>query len=168
MIFFLSPQDWTCSVAVPGTSRNNNSENREPTGDRSLNDPYPEVMFSACHTCNLNDSDQEETHHTMRKLSFRKTISSVAKNKFQALDHSPGDGNSRFLSWIITLGYQRRVFVKCDWGSPYILEELDGHQIYPLSFILDSFRSTCFHSQPNQFRQLNAFSSKLKIEVTRT
>ena len=39
----LNPQVRTCSVAVPGTSRNNNSENREPTGDRSSDDPYPEV-----------------------------------------------------------------------------------------------------------------------------
>ena len=33
--FFLNPQVRTCSVAVPKTSRNNNSENRETTGDRS-------------------------------------------------------------------------------------------------------------------------------------
>jgi len=46
--FLLNPQVRTCSVAVPGTSRDNNAENREPTGDRSLNDPCPEVMFSAC------------------------------------------------------------------------------------------------------------------------
>ena len=30
--FFLNRQVRTCSVAVPGTSRNNDSENREPTG----------------------------------------------------------------------------------------------------------------------------------------
>ena len=59
--FLLKPQVWTCSVAVPGTSRNNNSENEEPTGDRSLNDPCPEVLFSACLTSNLNDSEQETT-----------------------------------------------------------------------------------------------------------
>ena len=29
--FLLKPQVWTCSVAVPGTSKNNNSENPEPT-----------------------------------------------------------------------------------------------------------------------------------------
>ena len=40
--FLLKPQVRTCSVAVPGTSKNNNSENREPTGDRSLGDPCPE------------------------------------------------------------------------------------------------------------------------------
>ena len=61
--FLLNPQVRTCFVAVPGTSRNNNSENREPTGDRSLDNPCPEVLFSACHTSNLNDSEQEETHH---------------------------------------------------------------------------------------------------------
>ena len=41
--FLLSPQVRTCSVAVPGTSRNTDLENRETTGDRSSDDPYPEV-----------------------------------------------------------------------------------------------------------------------------
>ena len=54
--FLLNPQVRTCSVAVPGPSRNNNSENREPTGDRSIDDPCPELVLSACHTSNLNDS----------------------------------------------------------------------------------------------------------------
>ena len=61
--FLLNPQVRTCFVAVPVTSRNNNSENREPTGDPFLNDLCPEVVFSACHTSNLNDSELEETHH---------------------------------------------------------------------------------------------------------
>ena len=60
----VNPQVRTCSVAVPGSSRNNNSENREPTGDRFLNNPRPEEEFSACRTSNLTESDQEETHHT--------------------------------------------------------------------------------------------------------
>ena len=37
----LNPQVRTCSVAVPGSSRNNNSGNRETTGDRSSDDRYP-------------------------------------------------------------------------------------------------------------------------------
>ena len=61
--FLLSPKFRTCSVAVPGTSRNNNSENWEPTGDRSLGDPCPETVFSAYHSSNLNDSAQAEAHH---------------------------------------------------------------------------------------------------------
>ena len=60
----LNPQVWTCSVAVPGTSRNNDSENREPTGDRSLRDPCPEAVFSTYHSGNVIDSGLEETHHT--------------------------------------------------------------------------------------------------------
>ena len=54
----LNPQVRTSSVAVPGTSRNNNSEKWEPSWDRSLDDPCPELMFSACY------SEQEETHHS--------------------------------------------------------------------------------------------------------
>ena len=43
--FFLNPQVRTCSMAVPGTSRNTTLENRENTGDRSSDDPYPEVGY---------------------------------------------------------------------------------------------------------------------------
>ena len=59
----LNPQVRTCSIAVPGTSRNNDSENWEHTGDRFLGDPCPEAVFSACHSSNLSDSEQDETHH---------------------------------------------------------------------------------------------------------
>ena len=60
----LNPQIRTCSVAVPGTSRNNDSENREPTGDRSLNDPCTKVVFSSHHFGNQNGSELEETQHS--------------------------------------------------------------------------------------------------------
>ena len=67
--FLLNPQVRIGSVAVPGISRNNGSENREPTGDRSLSNPSPEVVFSTYHSSNLNDSEQEETNnnHTVQK-----------------------------------------------------------------------------------------------------
>ena len=61
--FFLNPQVQTCSGTVPATSRNNDSENREPTGDRSLNDPYPEVEFSVRQANASAESDREETYH---------------------------------------------------------------------------------------------------------
>ena len=61
--FLLNPQVRTCSVAVPGTSRNSNSENREPTGDRSLDDPCPEVRFSSHHSGTLNSSEAEDFPH---------------------------------------------------------------------------------------------------------
>ena len=47
--FLLNPQVRTCSVAVHGTSRNANSENRETHGDRSSNDPCPDVGFFPHH-----------------------------------------------------------------------------------------------------------------------
>ena len=62
--FLLKPQVRTCSVAILGTSRNSNSENREPTGDRSLDDPCPEARFSSHHSGNLNSSEVEEYPHT--------------------------------------------------------------------------------------------------------
>ena len=62
--YLLNLQVRIFSAAVPGTSRNYGSENREPNWDRSLGDPCPEAVFSACHSSNLNDSEQEETHHS--------------------------------------------------------------------------------------------------------
>ena len=61
--FLLNPQVRTCSVAVPGTSRNNHSENREPTEDRFLGYPCSEVGFSTSHSSNLIASVQDETHY---------------------------------------------------------------------------------------------------------
>ena len=63
--FLLNPRVRTFCAAVTGTSRNNNSENQEPAGDRSLDDTYPEVESSACQTSTRNDSDPEETSHML-------------------------------------------------------------------------------------------------------
>ena len=62
--FLLNPQVRTCSVAVPGTSRNNNSENRETTGDRSSDDPCPEVRYFSYHCGHLNGPEAENYPHT--------------------------------------------------------------------------------------------------------
>ena len=75
--FLLNPQVRTCSVAVPGTSRNNNnSENRETTGDRSLDDPCPRSgVFFFHHSGQLNSPDTENyphSHHVARRLIFGK------------------------------------------------------------------------------------------------
>ena len=61
--FFLNPQVWTFSGAVPGTFRNADVENQEPSGHRSQSDPHPEVEFSVCRTSNLTDSNPDETSH---------------------------------------------------------------------------------------------------------
>ena len=59
----LNPKVGTCSVAVAGSSRNNNSENRENTGDRSLDDPYPEVGCFSHHSGQLNSPEAENHPH---------------------------------------------------------------------------------------------------------
>ena len=61
--FFRNPQVRTFSGTVPGTFRNAEIENQGPNGDRSQNDPHPEVEFSACRASNLTDSDPDETSH---------------------------------------------------------------------------------------------------------
>ena len=61
--FLLNPQVRTCSVAVQGTSRNANSENREIHGDRSSDDPYPEVGYFPHHSGQLNSPETETNSH---------------------------------------------------------------------------------------------------------
>ena len=39
IVEILNPKVRICSIAVPGTSKNNDSENLESTGDRYLGDP---------------------------------------------------------------------------------------------------------------------------------
>ena len=62
--FLLNPQVRTCSVAVPETSRNNNSENRETTGDCSSDDPFPEVRNFSYHSDHLHSPEAENYPHT--------------------------------------------------------------------------------------------------------
>ena len=66
--FLLSPQVRTCSVAVPGTSRSNNSENRETTGDRSSDDPCPEVRSCSHYSGHLNSPEVEVYPHRYTAL----------------------------------------------------------------------------------------------------
>ena len=61
--FLLNPQVRTGSVAVQGTSRNANSVNRETHGDRSSNDPYPEVGYFPHHSGRLNSPEAETNSH---------------------------------------------------------------------------------------------------------
>ena len=66
--FLLNPQIRTFSRTVLGTFRNADVENQEPSGDRSQNDPHPEVEFSACRASNLIDSAPDETSHIIHLL----------------------------------------------------------------------------------------------------
>ena len=61
--FLLNPQVRTCSVAVQGTSRNANSENRETHGDRSSDDPYPEMGYFPHQSGQLNSPETETNSH---------------------------------------------------------------------------------------------------------
>ena len=71
--FLLKPEVRTCSVAVPGTSRNNNSENRETTGDRSSDEPCPEVRYSSHHYGHLNSPEAEDYPHSQQILGKEET-----------------------------------------------------------------------------------------------
>ena len=63
--FLLNPQVRTCSVAVPGTSRNNNSENRETTEDRSSDDPCPVVGYWSRHSGRMNSPEADNYPHML-------------------------------------------------------------------------------------------------------
>ena len=86
----LNPQVRTCSVAVPGTSRNNNSENRETTGDHPSDEPYPEVGYFFHHSGQLDSPEAETNPHTCNQ-------------KF------PWDGSGKyhyvFKFWLCTISY---------------------------------------------------------------
>ena len=68
--FLLNPQVRTCSEAVPGAPRNSNSENRETTGDRSSDDPCPEVRYSSHLSGQLNSPEAETYSHTITSRSI--------------------------------------------------------------------------------------------------
>ena len=61
--FILNLQVRTCSIAVQGTSRNANSENRETHGDRSSDDTYPQVGYFPHHSGQLNSPETETNSH---------------------------------------------------------------------------------------------------------
>ena len=69
-VFLLNPQVRTCSVAVPGTSRDIDSGNGEPNEDRSPNNPCPEATVSPNHSGNLNSSELEEYPHNILEVFF--------------------------------------------------------------------------------------------------
>ena len=68
--FLLNPQIRTFCGTTPRTIRNTDVENQEPSGDRSQNDPHPELDFSARRASNLTDSDPEETSHKIVYFTF--------------------------------------------------------------------------------------------------
>ena len=83
--FLLNPQVRTCSVAVPGTSRNNNSEIRETTGDRSSDYPCPDLRYSSHHSGHLNSPEAEDyTHSSTVVLSHGVGLSS-SEAEYQGL-----------------------------------------------------------------------------------
>ena len=61
--FLLNPQVRTCSVVVPGTSRNTILENRENTGYSSSDNPYPRVGYFSHHSGQLNSPDTGNNPH---------------------------------------------------------------------------------------------------------
>ena len=65
----LNPQLRTFSGSVPGTFRNADIENQEPSGDRSQNYPHPEVEFSGCRASNLTDSGETCSHRPKKWLN---------------------------------------------------------------------------------------------------
>ena len=61
--FLLNPQMRTHSGTVPGISRNTDTENQEPTGDRSQIDPHPEMESPVYLSRNSIGSDSDEASH---------------------------------------------------------------------------------------------------------
>ena len=96
--FLLNPQVRTCSVAFPGTSRNNNSENRETTGDRSSDDPCPEVGYSSHYSGHLNSPEAENYPHS-------NSVILVPSSHFSSIWNSIKKWNQLFQLKIYSLGW---------------------------------------------------------------
>ena len=80
--FLINPQVRTCSVAARGTSRNANSENREAHGDRSSNDPYPEVGYFSHHSGQPNSPEAGINPHVVTEnYSHRDNQTTSLRNK---------------------------------------------------------------------------------------
>ena len=81
----LNPQVRTCSVAVLGTSGNNNWESPETSGDRSSDDPYPEVGSFSQHSGQLNSPETENYPHmttaTQKEIPYCSPTTSSGKQK---------------------------------------------------------------------------------------
>ena len=88
--FLLNPQVRTCSVAVQGTSRNANSENRETHGDRSSDDPYPEVGYFPHHSGQLNSPEAETNSHMVIE-KYPHNYSHCFKNRIQNMHSNQND-----------------------------------------------------------------------------
>ena len=79
--FLLNPQVRTRSVAVQGTSRNANSENRETHGDRSSDDPYPEKGYFPHRSGQLNTPEAETNSRMVtEKYPHNSNLSTSAEN----------------------------------------------------------------------------------------
>ena len=76
--FLLNPQVPTCSVVVPGTTRNNNSENRETTGILPQTIPAPKLVTLFTNLVSWIPQRQKTTL-TVRTGESARTIESVEK-----------------------------------------------------------------------------------------
>ena len=65
--FLLNSQFRKCSVAVPVTTKNSDSGNRQPKGDRSPGDPCLEAMISSHHSGKIKGSNVEEYPHMVTR-----------------------------------------------------------------------------------------------------
>ena len=95
--FLLNPQVRTCSIAVPGTSRNNNSENRETTGDRSSDDPCPEVRYYSHHSGLPNSPEAEDYPHMLTGATrdFRQHPHMTTETQEEITYCSPGTSTGK-------------------------------------------------------------------------
>ena len=77
----LNPQVRTCSVAVAGTPRNNNSENWDTTGDRSSGDPCPKLGYFSHHSGQLISPETENHPHRFLATILKEQSSLASTEK---------------------------------------------------------------------------------------
>ena len=93
--FHLNPQVWTFSEAVPGTSRNNTSENRETNGDRSSDDPCPEVGYFSHQSGHLSNPEAKNIRHNRIQNAFLTAIDNIVAPKIESAIRSINASSGR-------------------------------------------------------------------------
>ena len=68
--FLLKPLVRLQSGTIPGTAKSTDVENQEPNGDRSQNDPHPEVGSSVYRSHHSIDLYPDETPHSIPWIDF--------------------------------------------------------------------------------------------------
>ena len=106
----LNPKVRTCSVAVPATSRNINSETRETTGDHPSDDPHPEVGYFSHHSGQPEIPETKSQPHMVTRVTRSSLQPSHGDRNYRRNSSVPSydDSNSKRGSLLLPYHFDRQ------------------------------------------------------------